>query len=240
MWRDTTEAAVRGTECNDLALVHASQDGDVAAFGELVKRYDRKLFRIARHITQSSEDAEEVVQDTFVKAFQHLSRFRGDSKFSTWVIRITLNEALMRLRQKRVAREVSLESPHSEEDNLPLDFADWAPNPEQLYRAAELEAILRKALRKLSPASRMVFVLRDIEGLSLEQTAEALSLSVGAVKARSWRARLQLRERLSRYFQKPNAVREPRSSRVAAAVLSTGTYAPASQVSVHGDNHPLD
>ena len=222
MWKDSAEPAVSDIQCDDLTLVHASQDGDVAAFGELVKRYDRKLFRIARHVTQNSQDAEEVVQDAFLKAFQHLSRFRGDSKFSTWLIRITLNQALMRLRQQRLAREVSLEgTSHPDEDNLPLDFADWSPNPEQLYRAAELKAILRKALRKLRPASRMVFVLRDIEGLSLEQTAEALGLSVGAVKARSWRARLQLRERLSKYFQKPNAVRGPRSSRVAAAVLPT-------------------
>ena len=242
MWRNSAERAVSGTRCDDLALVHASKDGDVAAFGELVKRYDRKLFRIARHVTQNSQDAEEVVQDAFLKAFQHLSRFRGDSKFSTWLIRITLNQALMKLRQQRLAREVSLESsPHSEEDNLPLDLADWAPNPEQLYGASELRTILRKSLEKLSPASRMVFVLRDIEGLSLEQTATALGLSVGAVKARSWRARLQLRERLSKYFKpKGIAVGDPRSTRVAAAVLSTRAYAPASQLSVHGDNHPLD
>lgn len=242
MWRDSAKPAVRDNQCDDLTLVHTSKDGDVSAFGELVKRYDRKLFRIARHVTQNSQDAEEVVQDAFLKAFQHLSRFREDSKFSTWLIRITLNQALMRLRQQRLAREVSLENPHSEENNLPLDFADWAPNPEQLYRAAELKTMLRKALRKLSPGSRMVFVLRDIEGLSLEQTAEALGLSVGAVKARSWRARLQLRERLSKYFQqsKSAAVREPRSSGIAEAVRSTCACAPASQVSVHGDDHPLD
>jgi RNA polymerase sigma-70 factor, ECF subfamily len=243
MWRNSTESAVSGTQCDDLTLVHASQDGDVAAFGELVKRYDRKLFRIAHHVTQNPQDAEEVVQDAFLKAFQNLARFRGDSKFSTWLIRITLNQGLMRLRQRRVTREVSLENnPCSEDGNLPFDLADWAPNPEQLYRAAELKAILRKALRKLSPESRMVFVLRDIEGLSLEQTAEALGLSVGAVKARSWRARLQLRERLSRYFHEtkglPHAA--PGSSRPAAAFLSTRGYAPASQLPVHQDRHPMD
>lgn len=243
MWRNSAQAAVTETLRDDLALVHACKDGDVAAFAELVDRYDRKLYRIAHHLTHNREDAEDVVQDAFLKAFQHLSRFRGDSKFSTWLIRITLNQALMKLRKRSLTREVSLNNDfHPEEDQLPLDVADWAPNPEQLYRGAELRAILRKALQKLSPESRMVFVLRDIEGLSLEQTAEALDLSVGAVKARSWRARLQLRERLSRYFQKPKgiAVREPRSSRVTAAVLSTGTYAPASQLPVHRDSHPLD
>jgi RNA polymerase sigma-70 factor (ECF subfamily) len=223
MWRNLTESAASGIPCDDLTLVHASQDGDAAAFGELVKRYDRKLFRIAHHITQNPQDAEEVVQDAFLKAFQNLVRFRGDSKFSTWLIRITLNQALMRLRQQRLAREVSLESnPRHEEDNLPLDFADWAPNPEQLYRAAELKAILRKALRTLSPASKMVFVLRDIEGLSLEETGEALGLSVGAVKARCWRARMQLRERLSRYFHETKVLSHPApgSSRLATGFLS--------------------
>ena len=107
----------------------------------------------------------------------------------------------MKLRKRRTTREVSIDNDfQSEEDNLPIDVADWAPNPEELYRAAELREILRKTLQELGPGLRVVFVLRDIEGLSLEQTAEALELSVAAVKARSWRARLQLRERLSRYF----------------------------------------
>jgi RNA polymerase sigma-70 factor, ECF subfamily len=243
MRQNSTQLAGTDTRREDLALVRASKDGDVAAFAELVDRYDRKLYRIARHLTHNREDAEEVVQDAFLKAFQHLGRFRGDSKFSTWLIRITLNQALMKLRKRSLTREVSLSNDfHPEEDHLPLDVADWAPNPEQQYRAAELRAILRKALQKLSPESRKVFLLRDIEGLSLEQTAEALDLSVGAVKARSWRARLQLRERLSRYFQKPKgiAVRKPGSSSVAAAVLPTRAYAPASQLPVHRDSQPLD
>lgn len=203
MERNSTQLAMTETLRGDLTLVHACKDGDVAAFAELVNRYDRKLFRIARHLTQNAEDAEDVVQDAFLKAFQHLSSFREDSKFSTWLIRITLNQAMMKLRQRRTTREISFyNNPHPEEDNLPLDIADWAPNPEQLYRATELRAILCQALQTLTLESRMVFVLRDIEGLSLERTAEALGLSVSAVKARSWRARLQLRERLSRYFQK--------------------------------------
>jgi RNA polymerase sigma-70 factor (ECF subfamily) len=109
----------------------------------------------------------------------------------------------------------------SEEDNLPIDVADWAPNPEELYRAAELREILRKTLQELGPGLRVVFVLRDIEELSLDQTAEALDLSLAAVKARSWRARLQLRERLSGYFNKTERVAgvEPRSSHAEPADL---------------------
>ena len=114
-----------------------------------------------------------------------------------------MNQSLMKLRKQRVTREVPFNNDfQSEEDNLPVDLADWAPNPEELYRAGELREILRKQLQELGPGLSMVFVLRDIEGLSLEQTAEALDLSLSAVKARSWRARLQLRERLSEYFKR--------------------------------------
>jgi RNA polymerase sigma-70 factor, ECF subfamily len=191
------------TATDDLALVHSCKSGDVAAFEELVKRYDRKLFRIAQHVTHNREDAEDVVQEALLKAFQHLGQFREDAKFSTWLIRIVLNQALMMPRKRQPLREVSIDQDFQSEDgNLPIDVADWAPNPEGLYRAVELRAILRNTLQELGPGLRVVFVLRDIEGLSLEQTAEALELSIAAVKARSIRARLQLRERLSKYFKK--------------------------------------
>ena len=200
---DSSELAVTETPSDDLALVHASKRGDVGAFGELVKRYDRKLLRIAQHLLHNREDAEDVVQEAFLKAFLHLDQFREDSKFSTWLIRITLNQSLMKLRKQRPTREVSLDKDfQSEEDGFPIDLEDWAPNPEELYRATELRQILRKTLEELSHGLRVVFVLRDMEGLSLEQTAEALGLSLTAVKARSFRARLQLRERLSKYFKR--------------------------------------
>jgi RNA polymerase sigma-70 factor (ECF subfamily) len=218
----STQLAATQTASDDLVLVHASKRGDVAAFEELVKRYDRKLLRIAHHLMHNREDAEDVVQEAFLKAFQHLDQFRENSKFSTWLIRITLNQSLMKLRKQRSIREVSVDNDfQSEEDNLPIDIADWAPNPEELYRAAELRGILRKTLQELGPGLRVVFVLRDIEGLTLEQTAEALELSVPAVKARSWRARLQLRERLSRYFNQAEkfAGVEPRSSHAEPADL---------------------
>src|SRR5436189_517667 len=203
MCRNSAQLAVTETASDDLALVHASKNGDVAAFEELVKRYDGKLFRIAQHLTHNREDAEDIVQEAFLKAFQHLGQFRENSKFSTWLIRITLNQSLMKLRRQRVTREVSFDNDfQSGEYSLPIDVADWAPNPEELYRAAELREILRITLQELGVGLEVVFVLRDIEGLSIEQTAEALGLSLAAVKARSFRARLQLRERLSKYFNK--------------------------------------
>lgn len=202
MCRDSTQLPVTETADDDLSLVRASKSGDVAAFEKLVERYDRKLLRIAQNLMHNREDAEEVVQETFLKAFQHMGQFRGDAKFSTWLIRIAMNQALMMLRKLRSGREVSIDKDfQSEEDNLPIDVADWAPNPEELYGAAELREILRNRLKQLHPRLRVVFVLRDIEGLSVQQTAEALNLSVAAVKARSWRARSQLRERLSKYFR---------------------------------------
>src|SRR5512142_970377 len=105
--QNSAQIEVSDSPGSDLALVHASKQGDVAAFGELVKRYDRKLFRIAHHLTQNAEDAEDAVQDAFLKAFQHLQQFREDSKFSTWLIRIVLNLALMKLRKRRLAKEFS-------------------------------------------------------------------------------------------------------------------------------------
>ena len=184
-------------------LVQAAKRGEVAAFEDLVRRYDRNVFRIAQHITQNREDAEDVVQDAFLKAYENLDQFQGQSKFYTWLVRIAVNEALMKLRKRRPERMVSLdEEVKTEDDALPREVADWSPNPEQQYTQAELRDILSRTIQGLPPGFRTVFVLRDVEGLSTEETAEALDLSIPAVKSRLLRARLQLRERLSRYFQK--------------------------------------
>jgi RNA polymerase sigma-70 factor (ECF subfamily) len=207
-------AAPIETASDDLALVHACKNGDCAAFEEIVKRYDRKLFRIAQYLMHNREDAEDAVQEAFLKAFQHLDQFREDAKFSTWLIRIAMNQSLMMLRKRRSTREVSIDGDfESDEGKLPIEIADWAPNPEDRYRTTQLREILRKTLQKLGSGLRVVFVLRDIEGFSLEQTAEALGLSVTAVKARSFRARLQLRERLSRYFKQTGEFGEVESNR---------------------------
>src|SRR5215470_7930598 len=173
---------------DDLDLVHATQNGDVSAFEELVERYDRKLLRIAEHVTHNREDSQDAVQEAFLKAFQHMADFREDSQFSTWLIRITVNQALMKLRKRRTTKEVPLDEDfQAEGDVFPREVADWAPNPEELYRRSELRDILIKALEGLRPILRTVFVLRDIEELSIDQTAEILHLTPPAVKARLWR-----------------------------------------------------
>lgn len=185
----------------DLELVHASKEGDVAAFEELVKRYDRKLFRIAQSVTHNREDSQDAVQDAFLKAFQYLAEFREASQFSTWLIRITVNQSLMKLRKRRTHKEVSLDAPFQADENvLPFNVPDRAPNPEQLCWTSELRDILVRTVTELHPILKTVFVLRDVQGLSIAQTAEKLNLSQSAVKARLWRVRLQLRERLNRYF----------------------------------------
>ena len=188
----------------ELVLVRAAKTGDDKAFGELVRRYDRNVFRIAQHITQNREDAEDVVQDAFLKAYTNLQQFQEQSKFYTWLVRIAVNEALMKLRRRRPERMVSLdEEIQTEDDSVPREVADWAPNPEQNYNQAELREILSRTIQGLPPGFRTVFILRDVEGLSTEETAEALELSIPAVKSRLLRARLQLRERLNRFFVKP-------------------------------------
>ena len=199
----TIQPKVSEPVSDEPTLVQAAKAGDVGASEDLVRRYDRNVFRIAQHITQNREDAEDVVQDAFLKAYGNLAQFQGQSKFYTWLVRIVVNEALMKLRRRRPERMVSLdEDVKTEDDSVPREVADWSPNPEQLYSQSELHDILSRTIQGLPPSFRTVFVLRDVEGLSTEETAEALGLSIPAVKSRLLRARLQLRERLSRFFQK--------------------------------------
>lgn len=191
-----------GEDTGELVLVQSAKKGDLEAFSELVKRYDRNIFRIAQHITHNEEDAQDVVQDAFLKAYQNLDQFQGNSKFYTWLVRIAVNEALMKLRRRRTDRTVSIdEDVETEEGSMPREVADWGPNPEQLYGQSELSDILKKTIQGLPPGFRTVFVLRDVEGLSTEETAEMLGLSIPAVKSRLLRARLQLRDRLAKYFK---------------------------------------
>jgi RNA polymerase sigma-70 factor, ECF subfamily len=198
---DSTSFAAPQTAWDDMALVHACKRGDATAFEQLVKRYDVRLFNIAQHITRNREDAQDAVQEAFLKVFRKLTQFEEKSQFSTWLTRITVNESLMKLRKQRNTKEVSLdENFQGDEHASPFELADWAPDPEDLYGASELRNILRTELHQLQPGLRVVFVLRNIEGLSTEETAEVLELTHVAVKARLWRARLQLRQRLSKFF----------------------------------------
>ena len=185
------------------ALVERARAGDAQAFTTLVNKYERKIFRLAKHITQNDEDAEDVLQESFLKAYSNLDTFQGQSKFYTWLVRISVNEALMKLRKRKSDRTVSLDEPHeTDEDTVTREIAVWDEDPEKKYSQEELRDILSKAVDGLKPGFRTVFVLRDIEELSTEETAEALGISVPAVKSRLLRARLQLREKLTRLFKR--------------------------------------
>jgi RNA polymerase sigma-70 factor, ECF subfamily len=220
---EMTRRAVTIVSDEDKPLVAASQAGDGAAFEQLISRYDRKLFRIAYHMVRNIEDAQDVVQETFIKVFKNIGRFRAQSKFSTWLYRIVVNQSLMELRRKgRKLTPVGLIVDGDEEGNkLPIDFSDWRPNPEEQYKDSELRHLLTQLLHELRPAIRVVFIMHDIEGQQLQEIADALDLSLPAVKARSQRARLYLRERLTMYFRKDLAQcadeSQPASARAIAA-----------------------
>ena len=190
---------------DEAALVSAAKAGDVSAFEELVNRYERKIFRLGMNITQNREDAEDVMQDAFLKSYQNLDRFQGDSRFYTWLVRIAVNEALMKLRKRR-PNQVSLDEPLTDsEDPLFREIEDWGPSPEQRFAQTELNEILTQVIGELDPIFRVVFQLRDAEGISTEETAQILGISVPAVKSRLLRARLKLRERLNKHFRRSEA-----------------------------------
>lgn len=191
------------TGFDEAPFVAQARQGDNRAFAELVRRYEAKIFRLAQHITQNREDAEDVLQETFLRAYEHLDQFQGNSKFYTWIVRIAVNQALMKLRRRRTDKSVSLdESIDTGEDTVTREIAAWDEDPEQRFSREELGEILDSAIQTLAPTYRSVFLLRDVDDLSTEETAEALGLSVPAVKSRLLRARLQLREKLTRYFKR--------------------------------------
>src|SRR5579862_8269604 len=188
---------------DEAALVTRAKTGDGEAFTALVKQYERKIYRLAKHITKNDEDAEDVLQDTFLKAFEHLDGFQGNSKFYTWIVRIAVNEALMKLRKRKGDRTVPLDEPvDTGEEMVAREIAVWEDNPEDRYSREEMQEILDQAVQSLKPDFRTVFILRDIEELSTEETAETLGISIPAVKSRLLRARLALREKLTRQFKR--------------------------------------
>ncbi len=189
-------------KADEPVLVAAAKAGDVSAFETLVSRYERKIFRLTQNITQNREDAEDAMQEAFLKAFEHLGEFEGNSRFYTWLVRIAVNQALMKLRRRR-PNVVSLDDEiDTGEDMMPRDVEDWGPSPMERYEQTELSGILSRVISELDPPFRIVFQLRDIEQLSTEETAEALGLSVPAVKSRLLRARLKLRQKLNQYFRR--------------------------------------
>jgi RNA polymerase sigma-70 factor, ECF subfamily len=187
---------------DDSALIQMTLGGDRQSFETLVRRHERRVFRVALAVLGCVEDAEEAMQDAFVKAYCHLDQFRHDSQFSTWLTRIAVNAAI----QKRQSRRdvVSLdESREVETLSEPKRFEPWSADPEQIYSRQEMRRFVENAIHALPETYREVFVLRDVEGMSAEEAAEALSLTVGALKSRLLRARLRMRESLGNAFEQP-------------------------------------
>ena len=181
---------------DESALVASAQGGNPAAFEELVSRYQSRILRLTYMITRNREDSEDGTQEAFLKAFTHLRGFRGNSRFYTWLVRIAINEALLQLR-RRCPRRISLDEPIESDSGLvPRELEDWRPNPEEEFARAEIGNILDDLLDQLKPKYGIVLVLRDLEELSIRETASALGLSVPSVKTRLLRARLRLKKEL--------------------------------------------
>ena len=184
----------------EASLVAAAKCGDATAFEELVHRHQRRLRRVAQRITHNREDAEDAVQASLLKAFVHLSEFRGGSGFSTWLTRIAINEALMNLRRNRRKNEVAVGEPRGAEDLHP-EIADLGFSPEEAYSLRELQQVLIDMVEGLRPTSRTVCQLRYLQRLSTNATASFMGLPVSTVKARLHRARLELRQVLEKRFR---------------------------------------
>jgi RNA polymerase sigma-70 factor (ECF subfamily) len=181
----------------------ALQSGDKAEFAQLVEKYSPMIYRLGLKMLNNNQDAEDILQETFIKAYRNISDFDWRASVSTWLYRIATNEALMLIRRKR-PQEVSFEAPSPNQDELqePLQIVDWCCLPEQEFLSAESRARLDQAVDQLPASMKVVFILRDIEGLSTKETAQVLEISETAVKTRLSRARLRLREELSAYFGK--------------------------------------
>jgi RNA polymerase sigma-70 factor (ECF subfamily) len=180
--------------------VEALRAGDKAEFVRLMDAYSTPIYRLALKMLADPQDAEDALQTTFLKAFQHIGEFEGRSSLSTWLYRIAANEALMLLRRKRPELPLDEEPDEGEALPRPFQFADWGHLPERELLSGEAKKQFDRAVQKLPEKLRIVFLLRDMEGLSIKETSEALNLSETAVKTRLLRARLNLREALSSYF----------------------------------------
>jgi RNA polymerase sigma-70 factor (ECF subfamily) len=188
-----------GTE--DIVLVAAAKSGSSHAFEVLVERHARRILRVAQRMIGNREDAEDIVQQSFLKAFVHLQKFEGRSSFSTWLTRIAINQSLMKLRTRR-SRELHFDSPAATEDTqFCAEVAGDDPTPEQVCWQEELQRLLASAMSELPVAFREVLHLRAIEERSIQETARMLGLPIGTVKFRGHRGRRKLREVLTRYFR---------------------------------------
>jgi RNA polymerase sigma-70 factor (ECF subfamily) len=183
----------------DASIVARVQAGDTEAFAELVKRHEKRVYRTLMGITGVREDAEDATQGAFLKAYLHLADFHGASRFSTWLLRIAINEGLERLRRRK--QTVSIDDDQDDNEHFrPREFRDWRDNPEEKYTKAEVRELVEREVMKLPFKYRVVVVLRDLEEQSTEETANALDLEISTVKTRLLRGRLMLREALAPFF----------------------------------------
>lgn len=189
-------------ERSEAELIARVKGGDVDAFYEMVRPYERAVFLAALSLVKNDADAEEVAQEAILKAFKNLSRFRQEAKFSTWLIQISINEAKMKMRKERRHLYESMEAgqQNDEGDYIPKDFADWREIPSEALEQKELRKALTQALDSLPEKYRTVLILRDVQHLSITETAQVLRLSEANVKTRLCRARLQMRDALAPGF----------------------------------------
>jgi len=202
---------------DDFLLVERVLTGDRRAFEPLVRRHERRVFRVAVAILGNAEDAEEAMQDTFIRAFRHLDQFRNESRFSTWLTRIAVNQAI----EKRNARKnyVPLAEAETESSISPRRFEPWRSNPEELYGKQEIHRLVEEAIQALPEIYREVFVLRDVEGLRADEAADVLGVGIPALKSRLLRARLLMREMLAEKLEQTPSLR----TKVMHAAVDAGT-----------------
>ena len=190
----------RMTAREEYIFVAAAKRGDSAAFETLCKQAASTVLHVAWRMMRNNEDAEDVLQESFQQAFIYLGSFNGASRFSTWLTRIAINAALMRLRKKNRLRDVSLDEPvETEESSTRIDVEDLGLNPEQLCAQEEQQRILSEAMKALTPGTRKVIELRELDERSAAETAQIMGISVSAVKARVFHGRRKLRERLNHF-----------------------------------------
>jgi RNA polymerase sigma-70 factor (ECF subfamily) len=197
------------SETTDIELVHRAQAGDLDAFEALTSRHERRVYSLALRMLRHEQDAEDVTQQTFLSAVEHLAGFRGEASFSTWLLRIASHAALKVIRKRNGLHTVSLEEATEASEGAdsiphPEFIADWRQSPQELVQRNETRRLLEEALDRLDEKHRLVFLLRDVEGFPVKETAAALGLTEANTKVRLLRARLQLREQLTRTLGDPD------------------------------------
>jgi len=195
-------------EMPDMELVRRAKAGEMAAFEVLTSRYERRVYSLAWRMLRQEQDAEDVTQQTFLSALENLAGFRGEASFATWLLRIATHAALKVIRKRKGLPTVSLEETTEGADRIdsiphPEFIADWRQSPEELAQKNEIQRLLDEVLAQLDEKHRLVFLLRDVEGLSVKETAAALGLTEANIRVRLLRARLQLREQLTRVLGDP-------------------------------------